>query len=59
MDLRRQWQDCVQQLLTEAAGEGSLVSGVPRADMAATIVAATTGFEVLGRRNSGGCPAIR
>ncbi|WP_121748951.1 ScbR family autoregulator-binding transcription factor [Streptomyces sp. E2N166] len=52
VDLRRQWQDCVQQLLTEAAGEGSLVSGVPRADMAATIVAATTGFEVLGRRNS-------
>ncbi|WP_455360082.1 ScbR family autoregulator-binding transcription factor [Streptomyces sp. SYSU K21746] len=50
-DLREQWQSCVQELLDEAADEGALAEGVSRQDMAAAIVAATTGFEVLGRRD--------
>ncbi|WP_236242977.1 ScbR family autoregulator-binding transcription factor [Streptomyces sp. CC228A] len=51
VDLRREWQQFVQQMLAEAAGEGSLAAGVNRGDMAAAVVAATIGFEVLGRRN--------
>ncbi|WP_236244281.1 ScbR family autoregulator-binding transcription factor [Streptomyces sp. CC210A] len=51
VDLRREWQYFVQQMLAEAAGEGSLAAGVNRRDMAAAVVAATIGFEVLGRGN--------
>ncbi|MEV6653597.1 ScbR family autoregulator-binding transcription factor [Streptomyces sp. NPDC051219] len=50
-DLRAEWQSFVRELLDEAADEGALVDGVSRKDMAAAIVAATTGFEVLGRRD--------
>ncbi|MFE0105074.1 ScbR family autoregulator-binding transcription factor [Streptomyces sp. NPDC059009] len=51
LNLRKEWEGCVHRLLDEAAGQDLLAEGVDRPDMVATIVAATTGFEVLGRRN--------
>ncbi|PCG86685.1 TetR family transcriptional regulator [Streptomyces sp. WZ.A104] len=50
-DLRAEWQRRVQDLLTEAAGAGTLADGVSREDAVAAIVAATAGFEVLGRHD--------
>lgn len=47
--LPAQWQSCVGRLLDEAAAVGTLAEGVSRTDVTAATVAATTGFEVLGR----------
>ncbi|WP_411082994.1 ScbR family autoregulator-binding transcription factor [Streptomyces sp. cmx-18-6] len=47
--LRTQWRHCVRELLDEAAADGALADGVSRQDATTTTVAATTGFEVLGR----------
>ncbi|MEU3838464.1 ScbR family autoregulator-binding transcription factor [Streptomyces sp. NPDC028635] len=49
-DLRRQWQEWVERTLKEAAGEG-LLNGVSAETVATAVVAATTGFEVLGARD--------
>ncbi|MDH6112143.1 AcrR family transcriptional regulator [Kitasatospora sp. MAP12-15] len=51
LSLRQEWQSCVQQLLSQAALEGVLAPGASQQSLAAAIVAATTGFEVLGRTN--------
>ena len=51
LNLLQEWQGCVQQLLAEASDEGALAKTVSQQEMADSIVAATTGFEVLGRRN--------
>ncbi|WP_415960223.1 ScbR family autoregulator-binding transcription factor [Streptomyces sp. 021-4] len=50
--LPAQWQGCVGELLDQAAAVGTLVEGVSRTDVTAATVAATTGFEVLGRCDS-------
>ncbi|QCW76603.1 TetR family transcriptional regulator [Streptomyces sp. S6] len=50
--LPAQWQRCVGELLDEAAAAGTLAEGVSRTDATAATVAATTGFEVLGRYDS-------
>ncbi|MEW2068133.1 ScbR family autoregulator-binding transcription factor [Streptomyces sp. NPDC007346] len=47
--LPEQWRGCVGELLDEAAAGGTLAEGVSRTDATAATVAATTGFEVLGR----------
>ncbi|POX56993.1 TetR family transcriptional regulator [Streptomyces sp. Ru71] len=52
LDLLQEWQGCVQQLVAEAADEGTLVESVEQQELAAVIVAATTGLEALGRRNT-------
>ncbi|MFJ9623899.1 ScbR family autoregulator-binding transcription factor [Streptomyces sp. NPDC101181] len=52
-DLRAEWLARVQDLLADAAAAGTLAEGVSRADAAAATVAVTTGFEVLGRHDSG------
>ncbi|WP_328838898.1 ScbR family autoregulator-binding transcription factor [Streptomyces europaeiscabiei] len=49
LDLSREWGTCVHGLLTEAERAGLLADGVSRADAIASLVAATTGLEVLGR----------
>ncbi|NUK02261.1 TetR family transcriptional regulator [Streptomyces lunaelactis] len=51
LNLRQEWQGCVQQLLAEAADENLLAPHVAQSDMVTAIVAATTGFETLGRDN--------
>ncbi|MET9361581.1 ScbR family autoregulator-binding transcription factor [Streptomyces sp. NPDC006632] len=51
VDLRQEWQACVRQLLTEARDERLLVEHVDLTAMVATIVAATTGFGLLGRKD--------
>lgn len=51
LGLRQEWEDCVERLLDRALEEGSLAEGVPLEPLTATVVAATTGFEVLGRTN--------
>ncbi|MEV0526117.1 ScbR family autoregulator-binding transcription factor [Streptomyces sp. NPDC050439] len=48
-DLRQEWQLCVQRLLAEAAREDALSPGTSRQSIVAAVVAATVGFEVLGR----------
>lgn len=50
--LRVQWQNCVRELLDEADADGALAEGVSRGDATAVTVAATAGFEVLGRSDS-------
>ncbi|MGW4033983.1 ScbR family autoregulator-binding transcription factor [Streptomyces sp. NPDC004838] len=50
-DLNQEWQLCVRQLLTEAADEGLLADQAGQAGAVAVIVAATTGFELLGRED--------
>jgi AcrR family transcriptional regulator len=50
LDLVREWEICVQQLLAEAGRERLLAHGVAQQEMADVIVGATTGFETLGRR---------
>ncbi|MFF1512278.1 ScbR family autoregulator-binding transcription factor [Streptomyces sp. NPDC058326] len=53
LNLRQEWQSCVQQRLAEAADEGLLAAGPGRQqDLARTIVAATVGLETLGAENS-------
>lgn len=52
LDLLQEWQSCVQQLLAEAADEGALAKAVGQQELADTIVAATIGLEVLGRRDT-------
>lgn len=49
LDLRGEWFECIRRLLTEAGDHHLLAEGVARQDAAASIAAATTGFEVLGR----------
>ncbi|MER7951731.1 ScbR family autoregulator-binding transcription factor [Streptomyces sp. NPDC096079] len=52
LNLRQEWQGCVQQRLAEAADEGLLPAGAGRhQDLARTVVAATIGLEALGRDN--------
>jgi AcrR family transcriptional regulator len=51
VDLRRQWQHWIEQILGRAAREGLLADGVSPERAAPTIVAATMGFEVLGFRD--------
>ncbi|WP_037967986.1 ScbR family autoregulator-binding transcription factor [Streptomyces sp. SS] len=52
LNLRQEWQSCVQQRLAEAADEGLLAFGPERQqDLARTVVAATVGLEALGRDN--------
>ncbi|MFE3720093.1 ScbR family autoregulator-binding transcription factor [Streptomyces cyaneofuscatus] len=49
LNLHQQWHVCVRQLLAEAADEKLLVERAEHAEVADAIVAATTGFELLGR----------
>uniref|UniRef100_A0AAU2V6R9 TetR family transcriptional regulator n=1 Tax=Streptomyces sp. NBC_00003 TaxID=2903608 RepID=A0AAU2V6R9_9ACTN len=49
--LPQEWQICVRQLMEESAQEGLLVKGADPAEVADTVVAATTGFELLGRES--------
>ncbi|MFG3408008.1 ScbR family autoregulator-binding transcription factor [Streptomyces sp. NPDC048142] len=51
-DLRVQWHHRVRELLDEAAAAGTLAEDVSREDAAAATVAATAGFEVLGRHDA-------
>ncbi|MFF8381474.1 ScbR family autoregulator-binding transcription factor [Streptomyces sp. NPDC015661] len=52
LNLRQEWQSCVQQRLAEAADEGLLAPGLGRRqDLARTIVAATIGLQALWRDN--------
>jgi AcrR family transcriptional regulator len=46
--LRREWQHWIEESLREAERSGALAQGVCAADAARVIVAATTGFQVLG-----------
>lgn len=48
--LHRQWHRWVEKVLRRAAGEGVLNEVTPE-EMARSVVAATTGFEVLGTRD--------
>ncbi|MYR98451.1 MULTISPECIES: ScbR family autoregulator-binding transcription factor [unclassified Streptomyces] len=50
--LPAQWRRCVGELLDEAAAAGTLAEGLSRHDVTVATVAATTGFEVLGRHDS-------
>ncbi|MEU9188925.1 ScbR family autoregulator-binding transcription factor [Streptomyces sp. NPDC048484] len=50
-NLRQEWQVCVRQLLAEAATEGLLVEHAETAEAAGAVVAATIGFELLGRED--------
>ncbi|MFD8691645.1 ScbR family autoregulator-binding transcription factor [Streptomyces sp. NPDC059651] len=47
--LHQEWQVCVRQLLAEASDEALLIDGIEYSAAADGIVAATTGFEMLGR----------
>ncbi|GHF78765.1 ScbR family autoregulator-binding transcription factor [Streptomyces filamentosus] len=47
LNLRQEWQSCVQSLLSQAADEGALADGVSHREVATVVVAATTGLEVL------------
>jgi AcrR family transcriptional regulator len=49
LDLRSEWFECVQDLLAAALHENLLAEDVAEQDIVTTIVAATAGFEVLGR----------
>ncbi|MGW0549098.1 ScbR family autoregulator-binding transcription factor [Streptomyces altiplanensis] len=51
MDLHKEWQHCVQRLLTRAVDEGTFRPEMPLSCLASIVVAASTGFEVLGRTN--------
>ncbi|MDH6542306.1 ScbR family autoregulator-binding transcription factor [Streptomyces lavendulae] len=44
-----EWHEYVHRLLAEAAHEDALLPGLNRQSVATTVVAATLGFEVLGR----------
>ncbi|MEN8655977.1 ScbR family autoregulator-binding transcription factor [Streptomyces sp. 21So2-11] len=49
VNLRDEWWECVQRLLSGASREHALDPGLPRRAIASSIVAATVGFEVLSR----------
>ncbi|WP_405582904.1 ScbR family autoregulator-binding transcription factor [Streptomyces sp. NBC_01092] len=51
LNLRQEWQCCVQQLLAEADDERTLAQGVLQQHMAGALVASTVGYEVLSRSN--------
>ncbi|NEB39448.1 ScbR family autoregulator-binding transcription factor [Streptomyces sp. SID14515] len=51
-DLRVEWHHRVRELLDEAAAAGTLADDVSHEDAASATVAATAGFEVLGRHDS-------
>ncbi|MEU6917215.1 ScbR family autoregulator-binding transcription factor [Streptomyces olindensis] len=52
-DLRREWRECVHELLAEADRRGELAAGVPPHRTSAVVLAATTGIEVLAREDHG------
>ncbi len=52
-DLRREWRECVHELLAEAERKGELAAGVPPHRTSAVVLAATTGIEVLAREDHG------
>ncbi|MFG2720188.1 ScbR family autoregulator-binding transcription factor [Streptomyces sp. NPDC048416] len=52
VDLRREWQVCVRQLLARAREEDLLAEHVDPTAALATILAATTGFGLLGRKDA-------
>ncbi|MET9763459.1 ScbR family autoregulator-binding transcription factor [Streptomyces sp. NPDC006372] len=52
-DLRREWRECVHELLAEADRSGELAAGVPPHRTIAVVLAATTGIEVLARDDHG------
>ncbi|MFJ8388802.1 ScbR family autoregulator-binding transcription factor [Streptomyces sp. NPDC094438] len=54
LDLRQEWQAFVEKVVAEASDENLLVERVEQRDMADLIVAATTGFELLSRRDPDG-----
>jgi AcrR family transcriptional regulator len=49
--LHQEWQVCVRQLMAEASDEALLTEGTEPSEVADGIVAATTGFEMLGRED--------
>lgn len=49
LDVRRAWHACVTRLVDEAVRQGELDRGVVARDVAAAVMAATTGFGLLGR----------
>lgn len=49
VDLRGNWRFWVERLFARAANEGTLSAGTEPHEIAETVVAATTGFEILGR----------
>ncbi|MDR3080896.1 MAG: TetR family transcriptional regulator [Streptomyces sp.] len=51
LDLRQEWQGCVQHYVALAAEEKRLVPGVSRESVVTAVVSATVGMEVLSRRN--------
>ncbi|WP_432073744.1 ScbR family autoregulator-binding transcription factor [Streptomyces wuyuanensis] len=51
LNLRQEWQLCVQQLLAEAADEGTLAQASPGPHLAGVLAASTIGYEVLSRTN--------
>lgn len=51
LNLRQEWQCCVQQLLAEADDERTLAQGTHQQHMAGAVVASTVGYEVLSRSN--------
>ncbi|MEU6062833.1 ScbR family autoregulator-binding transcription factor [Streptomyces sp. NPDC047097] len=51
LDLRRQWLDCVREMLRRARMQDAVAPGTSLEDLAAVIVGATVGFEVLGRHS--------
>lgn len=52
-DLRREWRECVHELLAEAERQGELAAGMPPHRSSAVVLAATTGIEVLAREDPG------
>ncbi|WP_030899929.1 MULTISPECIES: ScbR family autoregulator-binding transcription factor [unclassified Streptomyces] len=52
-DLRREWRECVHELLAEAERRGELAAGVAPYRVVAVVLAATTGIEVLARDDHG------
>ncbi|MFJ4975093.1 ScbR family autoregulator-binding transcription factor [Streptomyces coeruleorubidus] len=52
-DLRREWRECVHELLVQAERKGELAAGMPPHRSSAVVLAATTGIEVLAREDPG------
>ncbi|WP_328562784.1 ScbR family autoregulator-binding transcription factor [Streptomyces coelicoflavus] len=49
LDLRGEWYRCVERMITETAAEHLLAEHISEQEAVTSIVAATTGFEELGR----------
>lgn len=49
--LRQEWESCVQRYVGRAADNRDLAAAVPPEKLAATVFAATTGLEILGRED--------